>query len=154
MECFDVLFCQKCKEETGDGFFREYSEEFCKESNWEVPPRICPKHHCEGEPVDIPDSEFMILYDQTEDPEFIEAMVKLRKDDIIEYRTRFLQFKRQYDAEIARLQSGLPHCPHCNSTDLSKISNLSKAGKICLFGIFGAGDLGKTYKCNKCGCKF
>ena len=96
----------------------------------------------------------MILYDQTEDPEFIEAMVKLRKDDIIEYRTRFLQFKRQYDAEIARLQSGLPHCPHCNSTDLSKISNLSKAGKIGLFGIFGAGDLGKTYKCNKCGCKF
>ena len=96
----------------------------------------------------------MILWNQTKDPEFIEAMVKLRKDDIIEYRTRFLQFEKQHDAKIAELQAGLPRCPHCNSTDLSKISNLSKAGKIGLFGIFGAGDLGKTYKCNKCGCKF
>nr|DAF85534.1 MAG TPA: dehydrogenase accessory protein [Siphoviridae sp. ct5jB2] len=154
MECFEVFFCPKCKEETGDGFFREYSEEYCKECGEEVPPRICPKHHCEGEPVDIPDSEYLILWDQTEDPDFIEAMVKLRKDDIIEYRTKFLPFKQAEEAVIAELQSGLPHCPHCNSTDLSKISNLSKAGKIGLFGIFGAGDLGKTYKCNKCGCKF
>ena len=154
MECFEVFFCKKCKEETGDGFFREFSEEYCKECDEEVPPRICPKHHCKGEPVDIPASEYDILWEQTEDPEFIEAMVKLRKDDIIEYRTRFLPFKQADDALVARLQSGLPHCPHCNSTDLSKISNLSKAGKIGLFGIFGAGDLGKTYKCNKCGCKF
>ena len=134
MESFVVLFCSKCKEETGDGFFRELSEEHCKKWNEEVPPRICPKHHCEGKPVDIPDSEFMILWNQTKDPEFIEAMVKLRKDDIIEYRTRFLQFEKQHDAKIAELQAGLPRCPHCNSTDLSKISNLSKAGKIGLFG--------------------
>ena len=55
MESYIVLFCPKCKEETGNGYFRELSEEHCEKWNIEVPPRICPKHHCEGEPVDIPD---------------------------------------------------------------------------------------------------
>ena len=89
MESYIVLFCPKCKEETGNGYFRELSEEHCEKWNIEVPPRICPKHHCEGEPVDIPDSEFMILYDQTEDPEFIEAMVKLRKMTLLNIEQDF-----------------------------------------------------------------
>ena len=42
MESYIVLFCPKCKEETGNGYFRELSEEHCEKWNIEVPPNRRP----------------------------------------------------------------------------------------------------------------
>lgn len=138
-------FCPKCREVgrglSGTGYFiGEYNH--------------CDKHNCEMQIFDIDNSDLLILINLTNDVNFVDAMVKLHDDDIIEFQTRMMPFREKDHQQYLEEKAKKPHCPHCNSTDLSKISNLSKAGKIGLFGIFGAGDLGKTYKCNKCGCKF
>ena len=91
--------------------------------------------------------------------QLLEAMIELKKKDIIEYELKMGQFRTQVQQQkIAKQQSmenkNIPRCPTCNSTNLSKISNVKKATKIGLFGIFGAGDIGKTWKCNNCGSKF
>lgn len=82
------------------------------------------------------------------------AMVELKKNDIIEYNLKMSQFRTQVQQQKQQQESNVPKCPTCNSTDLKKISGLSKAGSVALWGVFAAGRTSKTWHCNKCGAEW
>lgn len=86
---------------------------------------------------------------------FLEAMVKLKQEDIIEYEGRMSQFRNQLaqQEQFEKQQqqdSNSPHCPTCGSFNLEKISTSSKIMDSIIWGIGGAQRY-KTYHCNNCG---
>lgn len=82
------------------------------------------------------------------------AMVELKKNDIIEYNLKMSQFRTQVNQQKQQQESSVPKCPTCGSTNLKKISGLSKAGSVALWGVFAAGRTSKTWHCNKCGAEW
>lgn len=91
------------------------------------------------------------------DHSFIDAMLKLREDDPIEYQLKMqqirLQIQQQRQIARAKLDSLIPHCPTCNSSDIKKISGLSKAGSVFLWGVFSR-KVHKQWHCNHCGSEW
>ena len=87
------------------------------------------------------------------DHSFIDAMLKLREDDPIEYQLKMqqirLQIQQQRQIASAKLNNLIPHCPTCNSSNIKKISGLSKAGAVVLWGEFSR-KVNKKWLCN-CG---
>ena len=118
----------------------------------------CP--NCKGELIDIdfPTQDGKIIIEISEEPNFIEAMIKLRKDNIIEYESRMSQFRVQAAQmeQIERQQEerNQIRCPYCQSTNIKKITGLSKASSVVLWGIFAAGKVSKNYHCNNCKSDF
>ncbi|MDE7425425.1 MAG: hypothetical protein K2N51_17340 [Lachnospiraceae bacterium] len=107
---------------------------------------------CGGELIDtgISHDELMIIRKISSDNDFLDAMIELKKTDIIEYNLKMSQFKTQ--ANQQKQQKGnIPKCPTCGSTNLKKISGLSKAGSVAMWGVFAAGRTSKTWHCNNCG---
>ena len=107
----------------------------------------------------ISKDDYKIIDSISDDVQFLEAMIDLKKKDLIEYQLKMSQFKanlkqQEQVQESSKVEENKPKCPTCGSTDLSKISGMKKAAKVGFFGIFGAGDLGKTWKCNNCGSKW
>lgn len=143
-----IKFCKHCFEHPkSDTVGHNGYMPYLYEDDYECP--IC-KHKLED--IDISSKDYLNIVEISGDKHFIQAMIKLKQDDIIEFRSRMSQF-----ITLLKQQEGnknVPCCPICQSTDLSKISSVWKAARIGLFGIFGADDIGKTWECNNCGCKF
>lgn len=78
------------------------------------------------------------------------AMVELKKNDIIEYNLKMSQFKTQVQQQQRAEESNQPHCPHCKSTNIKPISGLNRAGSIAMWGIFSK-KINKSFECKKCG---
>ncbi|MBD5394380.1 MAG: hypothetical protein HDR71_08930 [Lachnospiraceae bacterium] len=111
---------------------------------------------CGGELIDtgISHDELMIIRKISSDNAFLDAMIELKKTDIIEYNLKMSQFRAQVNQQIQQQETNKPKCPTCGSTNLKKISGLSKAGSVAMWGVFAAGRTSKTWHCNKCGTEW
>lgn len=121
-------------------------------------------HECGGElvPMELEHEDYITLCEATTSVkntdlrvnwDLYNAMVELKKTDIVEYNLKMSQFRTQVNKQKQQ-ESGKPKCPTCNSTNLKKISGLSKAGSVALWGVFAAGRTSKTWHCNKCGTEW
>lgn len=88
---------------------------------------------------------------------FIDAMLKLRENDPIEYQLKMqqikLQLQQQRQIKLAEQESNIPHCPTCNSTNINKINGLSKAVSVAMWGLFSR-KVHKQWHCNNCGSEW
>lgn len=87
--------------------------------------------------------------------ELYNAMVELKKNDIIEYNLKMSQFRNQVQQQktISQTNSNAIKCPTCNSTKVKRISGTAKVAGAVAFGL-----LSKTaksqFKCENCGYKW
>lgn len=77
------------------------------------------------------------------------AMVELKKNDIIEYNFKMSQLLNQVNQQKQQQESGKPHCPTRGSTNIKLISTISKAANTAMFGLLGT-KRHKMYHCNNC----
>ncbi len=81
--------------------------------------------------------------------EFIEAMIKLKEDDIIEYESRMAQFRIQIEQQRAieeqkSSKAAQPTCPACGSTNIQ----LGTKGFSLVTGFIGSNS--PRYYCLEC----
>lgn len=86
----------------------------------------------------------------SEDREFIDAMIELKKKDIIEFKTKVAQFKAQVDEKEyrERQRKNQPRCPKCGSTSLATVNK----GYSFWTGFLGSGK--PMNVCQSCGHKW
>lgn len=87
------------------------------------------------------------------DESFVSTMIKLHKEDPVEYQLKLNQFKLQQEqSDVIKEQereSNRPHCPTCGSTNIKKITGTERAASVIGLGIFSK-KINKSYKCLKC----
>lgn len=114
----------------------------------------CDKCGSEFQNIDFPSLDLKVLIQVSQDVKFIEAMIKLRQDNIIEYESRMSQFRtqvqQQEQIEQQKQDSSKPHCPQCHSTDISRIGTGERIGSIVMWGLFSK-KINKSFKCKSCG---
>ena len=134
-----IYYCKTCKESGEDPY------KFCN---------ICPQHKCEIYEIDINIDDYGTILRISHDVNFLEAMIKLKQDNIIEYESRMSQFRsqvaQQKQVQKAAEESSKPHCPHCHSTNIAKIGTGERIGSIAVWGIFSK-KINKSFKCRNCG---
>ena len=105
--------------------------------------------------TDWEDADLIILKEISNDKDFLEAMIELKKKDPIEYQLKMSQFKanlkQQENSKVE--EDNRPKCPTCGSTNVEKISLGKKAVGGALFGLFSS-DIRKTMHCKNCGAKW
>ena len=101
--------------------------------------------------VNLTEDEFDTLCDISDDNDFLNAMLDLKENDIIEYNLKMSQFRAQtQQQESARVMSDTrPKCPHCSSTNIKSISGLERAGSIAMLGVFSK-KINKSFQCLSC----
>lgn len=162
-----VKFCPICNQtkQNMDWCNNEKYKEFSKGYHFVFKPKddieICPSCK-EGKLVDSPLTfeEFELIDDVSDsNRQFLEAMIKLKQDDIIEFQLKIQQFKTQLQQQkkAEEKQSSnvdnVPKCPTCNSPNIEKISLTKKTVGGALFGIFSS-NVRKTMHCKNCGYKW
>lgn len=160
-----VKFCPICNQtkQNMDWCNNEKYKEFSKGYHFVFKPKddieICPSCK-QGKLVDSPLTfeEFELIDDVSDsDRQFLEAMIKLKQDDIIEYQLKIQQFKTQVQQQesIKKQQSeqSKVRCPYCNSTNVKKISGTERVASVAMMGIFSK-KINKSFKCNACGGTF
>ncbi|WP_320938216.1 hypothetical protein [Enterocloster lavalensis] len=146
---FPIKVCKCCMKNNSEwtaGTIAGFFEGFLPANN------TCP--YCKGDLTDINISyeEFSIIKKVSNDITFIQAMIKLKQDNIIEYESRMCQFRSQ-----AQLQEQLekdrsshtPKCPTCGSPNIKPITSTERAASLIGLGIFSK-KINKTYKCLNC----
>lgn len=130
-------FCKNCYENNEGSFFPFLHDDTS----------VCPVCHSEGL-IDsaLTGKEIITLWDETHNDKFVKAMDDLKRNDIIEFESRMMQFKKQKEDNI-------PKCPTCGSSNIEKISLGKKAVRGALFGLFSS-DVRKTMLCKNCGAKW
>lgn len=105
----------------------------------------------------LPDEDWVILMQFSKDPDFFQAMIDLRKNDIITYTEKMSAFRQQWNDKLAKIKAAdnanKPHCPNCNSTNIKKISSSAKVAGALAFGLFSK-TAKSQFKCNDCGYKW
>lgn len=142
-----IKFCQKCYEEhrafSPSGYYA-----FLKENV-----SHCILNDCGGElqDIDFPAQDLADIMNVSESKEFIDAMIHLRQENIIEYELKMSQIRtiNQSAKQHNQSQSNLPHCPTCGSTNISKIGSMERVGSVAIWGLFSK-KINKTFKCNSC----
>ena len=97
--------------------------------------------------------DYKVLTHISTDPTFMDSMIKLHDENIVEYQLKLSQFKTQLSQTQAREENNIPKCPTCSSTNIHKISGLSKAGSVAMWGIFSR-KVHKQWHCDSCGTEF
>ncbi len=112
----------------------------------------CPQCLCDDVFVHSKDEEeLMILFD---DRELANAMLELKKNNLVEYELKFQQLKTiKEQRDSSKQEDNTPKCPTCGSTNIKKISGLSKAGSVAMWGIFSR-KVHKQWHCNSCGSEW
>lgn len=115
----------------------------------------CPVCKTELTPLSISGGDLLSISNFcNDDKEFIDAMVKLHDEDIIEYGMKLKQIRdivhknineklRQKEEENSK-----PRCPRCHSTNIQTINR----GYSLLTGFIGSGSPRNV--CQKCGRKW
>lgn len=82
--------------------------------------------------------------------ELLNAMIELKKNDIIEYNLKISQFKSQVDQnnQIQHQDDNVVKCPKCGSTNITA----GQRGYSLLTGFIGSGNT--VNRCAKCGYKW
>lgn len=109
--------------------------------------------------IDITIEDYFVIFHTSKDVKFIEAMIKLHDEDIIEYESRMSQFRandpwyqEKHGLSKQSLQESsinVPKCPHCNSTNIKSITTGERIGSITMLGIFSK-KINKSFKCLDC----
>lgn len=100
----------------------------------------------------ISKDDALVIYNATKSIEIIDAMIELKKTDIIEYGLKLSQFKTQLAQQKSSntQNNNKPKCPTCNSTNLKRVSTTSKVVSVAMWGLFSQ-KAKKTWHCNSCG---
>lgn len=116
---------------------------------------ICPVCNKKIIMAHISDYELKDLMDISQDSNFIKSMDDLKRDNIIEFESRMVQFRGvQESSKKVEEDNNTPHCPYCNSTNIKKITTGSKVAHTALFGIFSMSRNSKQWHCNSCKSDF
>jgi hypothetical protein len=146
-----IKFCQNCKKnniikyDCVGGYYWSYLDTAttCNE--------------CGNEFINIDFSalDLKILMQVSKDINFIEAMIKLHDENIIEYETRMSQFRTQVQQqESNQVQANnVLKCPTCNSIKVKRISGTAKLAGAVAFGLFSK-TARSQFKCENCGYKW
>ena len=105
-----------------------------------------------GEEVDntiMTTEEYNILTNIDSSVRFIESMIKLKEENIIDFNLKMYQFKANSQTEDQNTNNVL-HCPTCGSTNIRKMGGVERGASIAAFGIFSK-KINKTFKCGNCG---
>lgn len=156
-----VKFCPICnetKQNTSLCFNNEKFREFTKGYFYLFEPKdnsiICPcceRGKLENSPLTF--EEFKVIDEASNsDRQFLETMIKLKQDDIIEYQSRMNQFRIQIQQQTKQVEkeNSIPKCPHCHSTNIKSISGLNRGASIAILGIFSK-KINKSFECKNCG---
>lgn len=100
--------------------------------------------------LSMPCEDYRILTHISTDPDFMDSMVKLHDEDIIEYNLKMSQFKANLSTQKAVEEENKPHCPHCKSINIKSISGLNRGASIAMWGIFSK-KINKSFECKDCG---
>lgn len=115
------------------------------------------ENNCNGNLIETSLSydDFCILCDISEDNTFLQAMIDLKENDIIEFNLKMSQFKSQLEQQKSSKtqNNSQPKCPTCGSTNIEKISVTKKAFGGAMFGIFSS-DVRNSMHCKNCGAKW
>jgi len=117
-------------------------------------------HDCGGKliPLELEHDDYITLckvwstgneVDYTVHWDLYNAMVELKKNDIIEYNLKMSQFRNQVQQQKQQ-ESNVPKCPTCSSTDIQNIGTGERVTSVAMLGIFSK-KINKSFKCNKCG---
>ena len=100
--------------------------------------------------IDFPAQDLADIMNVSESKEFIDAMIHLRQENIIEYELKMSQIRtiNQSAKQHNQSQSNLPHCPKCGSTAISTVNR----GFSIVTGFIGSGSPRNV--CQKCGYKW
>ena len=114
---------------------------------------ICPICKSELVITEVTMDEMKILFAVSYDNSFLQAMIQLKENDIIEYNLKLSQFRTQVEQRKREMeqanQQSVPHCPNCNSTNIRPISGLNRGASIAMFGIFSK-KINKSFECLNC----
>lgn len=164
----NVMFCSNCNKTglnqfailLGNGKKSNFHKGFLYPFEFENKPiDICPYCKNSIEDTNLSEDDFDLIDDVSDsDRQFLEAMIKLKKNDPIEYQLKMSQFKanlkQQEQVQESRVEENTIHCPYCNSTNVKKITTTSKAVHTAIFGIFSMGRNSKQWHCNDCKSDF
>ena len=92
---------------------------------------ICPI--CKS--TDWEDSDLIALKEISNDTDFLEAMIELKKKDPIEYQLKMSQFKaslKQQENSKKVEDDNKPKCPNCHSTNIKAITGTERVMSIML----------------------
>ncbi len=140
--------CKKCRKENEETFhgYIGWVNEDCYE---------CPI--CQNSLIDtiLTIDEYNIVDNISDDVSFLEAMIKLKEENIIEFQSRMSQFKTQLAQQESSkaTNDNTPKCPYCNSTNVKKITGTERAVSVGMLGLFSK-KLNKSFKCKNCGGTF
>lgn len=118
-----VKICNKCKTDntTWGGICKCGYYPFVKDDIY-----VCPNVNCKGILIDVnvSDDDLLTICYISEDPAFLEAMIKLKEDDIIEYNLKMAQFRNQIEEQKSAKVSNndAVKCPKCGSTNIQIVS--------------------------------
>ena len=109
---------------------------------------ICPI--CKS--TDWENSDLIALKEISNDTDFLEAMIELKKKDPIEYQLKMSQFKanlKQQENSKKVEEDNKPKCPNCHSTNIKAITGTERVMSIIGLGIFSK-KINKSFKCLNC----
>lgn len=110
------------------------------------------KNNCNGELVliDMSCEELNTMCYISNDSEFIDAMLELKKKDIIEYNLKMSQFRTQINQQklINKHNLNKVLCPKCGNSDIG----VANRGYSLLSGFIGSGK--SMNVCKRCGYKW
>ena len=106
---------------------------------------------CGGQMLDtgIVSDEYSVISKISSDHAFLDAMIQLKKDGIIDYNLKMSQFKSQVNQQNQQQESNKPKCPTCGSTDIKKIGTCERVASVAMIGLFSK-KINKSYKCLNC----
>lgn len=135
----------------------------CRKPIWVPEDKMCDDkmHECGGKliPMELSHEDYITLCEATTSVkntdlrvnwDLYNAMVELKKNNIIEYNLKMSQFRTQVNQQKQQQESNVPKCPTCQSTNIKKISTTSKVTSVAMFGLLSQ-KVKKTYHCNMCG---
>lgn len=137
-----MMYCSECKIEKKEPFYGYYP--FMSED------AICQEHNCKMEKVPISCDEYCIISRISRDINFLEAMIKLKETDIIEYESRMAQFRTQAAQQESgkAINDNKPKCPKCGSKSIATTNR----GFSIITGFIGSGSPRNV--CQSCGYKW
>lgn len=115
-------------------------------------PSITTCRKCGGHPIktNLTTDEFKYIKQISTDRDFIEAMMQLKQDNIIDFKIKIADFKSRVvsNENERKVKSNIPSCPKCGSTSLATVNR----GFSLLTGFIGSGK--PMNVCQKCGYKW
>lgn len=148
-----MKYCPICARNKDDSFgMQHHVYGYINTSIFEIQEDKCLMGH-DTIQLSMPCEDYEILTHISTESSFIDAMVKLHDEDIVEYELKMSQFKSQLSQTQVRNESNKPKCPTCNSTNIEKISVGKKAVGGFMFGLLSS-DVRKSMHCKNCGYKW